>query len=133
MHITVTSDDGGTTDVTEAVQVIYDAMHAYMGMASGSLDAEEWDAVLRLAEAAQFSDYESLLKMREEEREEERRREETRQKYRQEHEERLKAAQAHVVEQVRIADEMRAAEPQLAAYTVAELYTLHLMRKNGQA
>jgi len=138
MPTIITRDtDGNEVDVTEAVQVIYDAMHAYMGMASGSLDKEEWDAVLHLSEAAQFPDYANLKRLRELEERQEAERAERRAKYEKERSEAVErgrlAALRVIEEQARVVAEMRAAEPGLANYTDGSLWTLHLMRKNGTA
>ncbi len=132
MQITATNDHGETADVTEAVQIIYDAMHAYMGMASGSLDAEEWDAVLHLAKAAQFPDYADLENQRRLELEAEERRQRARDEMaRTQAERRAEAAKAAA----QLAKEMREREPALvrAGWSDSELVTLHQMRTSGMA
>lgn len=61
MRITVTHDDGTTTDVTEGVQVTYDIARHSMDWGSGFLDLEEMDAVARLGDACRFPDFEEAL------------------------------------------------------------------------
>ena len=132
-----TADGQETYDVTEAVQIVYDAMHGYMGMASGSLDKEEWDAVLHLAQAADFPDYADLKNRRELElRQEEERRERRERLEREQAEARERGRQAalnQIAEEERIAAELRHREPHLAGYDTSSLYMLHLMRQQGRA
>jgi len=133
--ITAYQADNSEVDVTEAVQVIYDAMHSYMSMASGSLDQEEWDAVLHLAKAANFPDHDDLVAQREREIERERMREERRARQAEEDQRRRVDAYNRLREQVAIVDKMRADEPELAAQnlTFGQLITLHEMRQRGEA
>ena len=49
MRIDLTDDDGQVHDVTEAVQIVYDAMLNGMEFGSGMLDTQEVDALRRLA------------------------------------------------------------------------------------
>lgn len=56
MRITLTLDDGTEHDVTEAVQIIYDALHASMDFGSGFLDTSEIMAMRRLSRAAGWED-----------------------------------------------------------------------------
>lgn len=135
--IVIHEDSDDFTDVTEAVQVIYDAMHAYMGMASGSLDSDEWDAVLRLAEAAAFTNYEDLKAQRAAEERAEAERREKRLAWEAERaaasERGRQQALRLLEEQARVVAQMRAAEPHLADYPDGSLWTLHLMRQQGTA
>lgn len=52
MKIELIDDDGNRHDVTEAVQVIYDALHSSMDFGSGFLDAGEAQAMHQLATVA---------------------------------------------------------------------------------
>ena len=60
MRITVTHDDGTEFDITEGVQVAYDCTTSSMDWGSGFLDVEEVDAMVRLAQACRFSDFEEI-------------------------------------------------------------------------
>ena len=51
MKIVLTDDDGTEYDVTEAVQIVYDSLHASMDFGSGFLDAGESKAMHDLAVA----------------------------------------------------------------------------------
>lgn len=53
-------EEGVTTDVTFAVQVIYDALLASMDYSSGFLDAEELTALHELGTAAGFKEVEEV-------------------------------------------------------------------------
>ncbi len=134
MRIVVKPDPELTTeiDVTEAVQIVYDAMHGYMGMASGSLDAEEWDAILHLAKAADFPDYADLENQRRLELEAEERRQRARDEMARTQAER-REQQAKAAAQ--LAAEMRQREPKLVlgGWSDAELVELHRMRNSGMA
>lgn len=137
MNIIARKDDGTETDVTEAVQVLYDTMHAFMGMASGSLDAEEWGAILHLAEAAEFTNLQYLRDQWAHERAEEEKRIARNAEYdrqRREATERGRAQALLALEaDARIVAEMRAREPHLAQYADADLLKLDRMRKSGMA
>lgn len=61
MKIIVRRDDGTEADVTEAVGITYDCLRSSLDWGSGFLDAEEVNAVVRLAEAAGFPDFEDLV------------------------------------------------------------------------
>ena len=56
MRIIVQRDDGTEVDVTEGVQVVYDALYHSMDMSSGFLDTHELAAMWRLARAAGFEE-----------------------------------------------------------------------------
>lgn len=52
MRIELHTDDGAMADVTEAVQIVYDAMLASMDFGSGFLDTQEIEALRAMAAAA---------------------------------------------------------------------------------
>lgn len=130
MKITVTHDDGTTTDVTEGVQVAYDAVRSSLDWGSGFLDTEEVDAVVGLAVACRFPDFEELVEevRRDREAEEKRQAEgllRLEQARRQEQDRRV--AERH------LADEMRLKEPKLVHFSDSQLVRLHAMRNAGTA
>lgn len=132
--ITAYQADNSEVDVTEAVQVIYDAMHSYMSMASGSLDQEEWDAVLHLAKAANFPDRDDLVAQREWEIEREKLRAERRARQVEMDAVRRRTEAQVLRRQIDLVDKLRAEEPEVAeGHTFHELVTLVAMRENGTA
>lgn len=61
MRIIVEREAGrGGTDVTEAVQIVYDTLLASMDFSSGFLGIEELDALAKLGEAAGFGSIEEI-------------------------------------------------------------------------
>lgn len=52
MKIVMHTDDGSEVDITEAVQIVYDALHASMDFGSGFLDTSEVDAMRVMTKAA---------------------------------------------------------------------------------
>lgn len=60
MRIIVQRDDGTEVDVTTAVQITYDALHASMDFGSGFLDTEELGAMVVLAESAGFDGFNEI-------------------------------------------------------------------------
>jgi hypothetical protein len=62
MKVTVTRDDGTELDVTASVRVAYDCVRQSLDWGSGFLDHEEVNAIVLLAEACGFPDFEDALR-----------------------------------------------------------------------
>lgn len=62
MRVVAIDDDGVERDVTEGVQVMYDAIYSSMDWGSGFLDAEEVFAILAVARACGFAEPEELVR-----------------------------------------------------------------------
>lgn len=54
IEIVVRDATGAETDITEAVRIAYDMVHASMDWGSGFLDADEMAQIIALAEACGF-------------------------------------------------------------------------------
>lgn len=61
MRIIAQHDDGTEIDITEGVQIAYDVVVHSMDWGSGFLDTEEVDAIVNLARAARFPDFERIF------------------------------------------------------------------------
>lgn len=61
MKIVMHTDEGREIDITEAVQIIYDAMHGGMEFGSGLLDTSEVEALRLMSDAAGWAPVEYEL------------------------------------------------------------------------
>lgn len=68
MRIIVQHDDGTEVDITEGVQIAYDCVVHSMDWGSGFLATEEVDAIVELARAARFPNFEEIFNDVQEER-----------------------------------------------------------------
>jgi hypothetical protein len=61
-RIVAIQEDGSHKDITEGVQICYDLLRQSLDWGSGFLDTQEVDAVVRLANDADFADFEELIR-----------------------------------------------------------------------